>query len=208
MDADDISSENRLFVQINFLEKNNHVDVVGSNVEYYDRSNNFLSYSKLPLKHKEISKNLIKKNVIIHSTTIFREKFINQLNGYRDFFYNAQDYDLWLRGRNKFIYENLNERLLKHKLDKRKKITNELYDVYAKILNFKFDKNILTSISWIIISISLIIVKRFNYKSKNTVYGLTGIDSPGIVHNLANNSTICDDSAPENTVGLLEYTDP
>ena len=52
-DADDISIPDRFKIQINYLNKNHKIDVLGSNIiELYD--NKFFSKKKMPLIHENI----------------------------------------------------------------------------------------------------------------------------------------------------------
>ena len=53
----------------------------------------------------------------MHPTFCFRKEFISKLNGYRNEFIYAQDYDLLLRGLNKgFKYHNIPEFLLSYRI--------------------------------------------------------------------------------------------
>ena len=119
MDADDECLYKRIEKQINFLDKNPKVSMLGTNVNYFNINNKFLFKSNFPLRDSQIKEKIIEKNIFIHSTVVFRFSFFKKLGGYNKFFFNAQDYDLWLRGRKKFIYANLKEKLLNHKIKKK-----------------------------------------------------------------------------------------
>ena len=49
MDADDFSYKERFQNQIEFLETNEKIDILGTNVDYFDLNGDFLSASNLPL---------------------------------------------------------------------------------------------------------------------------------------------------------------
>lgn len=95
MDADDISSIDRIEKQIEFINDNN-LDMVASNRIDIDIRGNVLSYkSKLPTQNN-IKRLLPIGNFITHPTVIVKTSIIKNLSGYRNFG-SAQDYDLWLR---------------------------------------------------------------------------------------------------------------
>ena len=89
--AGDISHEDRLFVQSNFLEKNKDVGVVAVGVENRPVNN-------ISKKEKEITTDdLLKRNCINHGTAMFRISDYAKVGGYRAFFTQRQDKDLWYR---------------------------------------------------------------------------------------------------------------
>lgn len=93
MDADDISLENRLEMQMNFLQDNKH-DMVATNKINIDEEGNVIS--KDPPIVKNPNKMLKYGNMIVHSSVLVKTNVIKALNGYRGFI-NSEDYDLWLR---------------------------------------------------------------------------------------------------------------
>tara|TARA_A100001015_G_scaffold227188_1_gene256624 strand:- start:6483 stop:7238 length:756 start_codon:yes stop_codon:yes gene_type:complete len=159
MDADDISSTKRFEKQINFLHKNKDISLLGTNANYYNESNKYIGKSNLPNKDNEIKQLLNKKNPFIHSSVVFKKSFFNELKGYNEFFFNAQDYDLWLRGRKKFKYAILRDRLIKHRIKSNITIKKKIYGLLAMILNLKLEKNLLISLSWILMTFIIMIFK-------------------------------------------------
>lgn len=87
--AGDISLPTRIEEQVKYLENNDEVGVVTTDI----------TNSKKPKFHKtEITlDDLLKKNRITHGAVMFRKKSYDQVGGYREFFTTRQDKDLWFR---------------------------------------------------------------------------------------------------------------
>jgi glycosyltransferase involved in cell wall biosynthesis len=166
MDGDDESLPKRLEKQIKFLNKNPDVSLLGCNANYFNYRKKFITKSKLPLSDLQIKKLIIRKNVFIHSSVIFKKKFYRTLKGYDNYFLNAQDYDLWLRGRKKFIYANLPDCLLNHTIKQKIGLKKLAYGILAMIKNLSFDKYLLPSLFFIFLSIISIILRKFGIKGQ------------------------------------------
>jgi len=94
MDADDISSPLRLEKQIQFLEHNTHVGLVGSWFKIIDKDVTVKTLSD----PEEIHVQLLFKNPIAHPTTMYRKKLLTDYNlSYNTAFNTSQDNDLWYR---------------------------------------------------------------------------------------------------------------
>lgn len=127
MDADDFSFPNRLSLQIEYMDKNPNVVVLGGGAIYTD-SHKEVSVL-MPEMHKEILKLIWKTSPFIHPSVIMRAAFIKKMGGYSESLRRAQDYDLWFRGRNSGRYHNLQEILLKYNCTQKRSIRS-LYDSY------------------------------------------------------------------------------
>lgn len=114
MDADDISLSNRFEKQLQFLEKNNGIYMVGSNIELINESNQALSVMKAPEKDAEIKKEMPKKISMFHPVIMFRND--NNLH-YREKMRYCEDYDLYLRAMtNSLKMANLQHNLLQYRV--------------------------------------------------------------------------------------------
>lgn len=164
MDADDFSYKEKFHNQIDFLESNERIDILGTNVDYFDVNGYFLSASNLPLTNRLIKKKLSINNVLIHPSVIMRTKFLKTIQGYNNFFFNAQDYDLWLRARRKHNFSNLKKPLMKYRIVEKKSIMNDLYGVLARIKNLSINRYFINQFLWIFISIILIFLRRLGLK--------------------------------------------
>lgn len=93
-DADDLSMPDRLACQVNFMEQNLNVAVVGSWYRVYFTNNVFWDVC---LKTKHLKAYLARGiNCFMHSSVLMRKSMIEIFDGPYRFRY-AQDYDLWLR---------------------------------------------------------------------------------------------------------------
>ena len=169
MDADDICIKTRFEKQINFLKKHSKISLLGTNAFYYNESSKYIDSSNLPSNDKEIKIMLDKKNPFIHSSVIFTKLFFKNLKGYNEIFFYAQDYDMWLRGRKKFKYAILKDRLIKHRIKSNVLLRKKLYGLMAMILNLRLEKNLLRSLLWIIITFIIMILKQLGINKKNLV---------------------------------------
>lgn len=113
MDADDIAVPNRFEKQINFLLKNPNYDVVGCNVEEFNKIPGDLKRIKsVPEHHDEIVEFSKKRNPINHPTVMFKKSLVLQSGSYEDFQY-FEDYYLWAKMIiSKCFFYNIQEPLL------------------------------------------------------------------------------------------------
>jgi glycosyltransferase involved in cell wall biosynthesis len=96
MDSDDISTPDRLERQLEFMQKNQDISILGTNYNIIDEHGNLIKKINLPLDDKSIKRKLKYGNPICHPSVIFRKKIVIREGGYMGGIY-AQDYDLWLR---------------------------------------------------------------------------------------------------------------
>jgi glycosyltransferase involved in cell wall biosynthesis len=113
MDGDDICLKNRFFKQVKFLNKNKDYVLVGSFAKMIDKDGNVVGEFKRPVKSELIRENILKDNMFIHSSVMFRKREILGLGGYNEKFAYAQDYELFLRVVLKYKTANLPFYLLK-----------------------------------------------------------------------------------------------
>ena len=113
MDADDIAHIDRLQKEVEFLNQNPAVGVLGTGYEVI-LENGGREKPNVPLliKHEEIKKALPEFNPFFHGSTIIRKKLLDQVGGYDENFLLAQDYDLWFRLSKLTRFSNLNEVLM------------------------------------------------------------------------------------------------
>ena len=97
MDADDISLPQRFQMQVEFLENNLTVGLVGTSVIYIDEDGKTIMEGHLPTENTRIKEALLSQNPFCHGSVMFRRECIRKVGGYREGFKRAQDYDLWLR---------------------------------------------------------------------------------------------------------------
>jgi len=119
MDADDISHENRLEVQVRFMDNNRDVFVAGSEfVSMDDELKKVVWENKVPKEDHEIRETLKERNCMGHPTVIIRRKLFEKIGGYDESpsRRHVEDYDLWVRAAQKFKLANLGDNLLIHRV--------------------------------------------------------------------------------------------
>lgn len=95
MDSDDISLPERFLKQVNFLEINSDVSVVGSNVQEIDEFGNFTELRKYPLVDEEIREYICKATPLQHSAVMMRSSIFNEGISYNESYKMTQDLALW-----------------------------------------------------------------------------------------------------------------
>ena len=117
MDADDISTSDRIEKQINFMYNNNDIDLVGTKIRAIDEKGEVISKRSNLLKDpNKIAKLLPKTNFFNHPTWFAKRKVYITLNGYREISRN-EDYDFLLRALSYgFKLSNINEYLLSYRI--------------------------------------------------------------------------------------------
>jgi len=111
MDGDDISYPDRIYKQVEFLEKNKDIDICGTNYEYIDANDLVIWSSNLPLDDFEIKIQNIFHNSLCHPSIMFRRGVFDDYLRY-DENAKAEDYELWLRIERKVKFANLKETLI------------------------------------------------------------------------------------------------
>ncbi len=119
MDADDISLETRFETQLDFLNSNPSVDLVGTSV-----FNLLGQHGRVPsgikmVPTEKLSELLLKENVIMNPTVMFRRKLYDSgLVVHNRMFKFTHDYELWTRLALTKTLANIAEPLVMYRLDK------------------------------------------------------------------------------------------
>jgi len=79
MDSDDIAIPERLKIQYEYLEQYDNITIVGSWGERITEDGKYLGLMKTPRQHDAILETLITPNLLLFSTTMFRNKLQNIL---------------------------------------------------------------------------------------------------------------------------------
>lgn len=113
MDADDISTPERLDKQLKYIKKRSDVGLVTSWHEIIDGKKNCISIITGERSFENIYYFLTFGNQFPHSSTLFRKKTVLDLGGYDEKYKRSQDYDLWFRLSRVTRIEMISEVLLK-----------------------------------------------------------------------------------------------
>ena len=116
MDSDDVAIRDRFEKQVGFLEGKPEVDIVGGQVTHIDSKGSVLKSSKQPLSFEEIKLIAEFACPVNHPTYMVKKNAYVKLEGYRDVFIYAQDYDFILRAIDcNLIIENMPDILLQYR---------------------------------------------------------------------------------------------
>lgn len=135
MDADDISLKSRFRIQLDYLEKNKNIFLIGTNSKVISEQGKDLYSTNQLIDPHSVRENLYKNNCITHPSIMFRnEKFF-----YREKFSCTQDYDFYLcLLSSKKNLSNIKDLLIKYRTNTesvsyRKKDLQLLLNQYARI---------------------------------------------------------------------------
>ena len=99
MDTDDIATPQRFEKQIEFLEQNRDIDVVGSYICEIDENEDVVKdVVEFPLTHDGLYEFFSKRDPLAHPTTMFRKSFFEKAGSYRTDLHLAEDTLLWYDG--------------------------------------------------------------------------------------------------------------
>lgn len=117
MDADDVSLPDRFRAQVDFLDKNPDVVLVGSSVQLIDSKGRYLTTLSSPLNDAEIQNSLLQGHAsVCHPASMFRRESVVAAGGYRQDFYPAEDLDLFLRLGELGKVANISKPLLRYRI--------------------------------------------------------------------------------------------
>jgi len=114
MDSDDISVSNRCERQLESFESNKKLSVVGTAVsEFIGDPNVAIAYKGVKTSDEDIKRQMKFRNAFNHPSVMFKKSDVLKVGSYMHWFLN-EDYYLWIRMMlNNFIFENIDEPLLK-----------------------------------------------------------------------------------------------
>jgi glycosyltransferase involved in cell wall biosynthesis len=96
LDADDISSPDRLQQQFDFLINNKNILVVGSWYRNIDQHGNLINEVRTPTASVDVMRRMASDNPIVNSSAMFRRQSAQSVGGYNQKYLYAQDFALWL----------------------------------------------------------------------------------------------------------------
>lgn len=114
MDADDIAVKNRFEKQVQFLNENQEIDILGSYAEDIDAGGKIIGLRRCPTQHLDIVK-YIWTCPLIHPTIMMRRDSLIKIGSYGTE-KRRQDYALWFRATAAGLkFANLPEPLLQYR---------------------------------------------------------------------------------------------
>mgnify|MGYP001590873640 CR=1 FL=1 len=117
IDGDDYCDLSRFEKQLEFLENNSDISVVGSNMYLVDESNVIIGERIYPELHKDIQSYFLITMAVANPTVMTRKKDMEDAGLFDAGFPKAEDLDLWLRflALNKKMY-NIQENLVYYRM--------------------------------------------------------------------------------------------
>ncbi len=113
IDSDDIMLQNRIAVQLRFMDEHPAVAVCGSWVETFGISGE--NIWRLPVSHEEICVWMLFYGALAHPAVIFRRQCFEEFGLRYDENVSAQDYELWTRAARKVRLANIPRILLRYR---------------------------------------------------------------------------------------------
>lgn len=144
LDAGDICYRNKFSKQIEFLEKNKKVALVGTWARALDKEGNLLFYIKHPTNHNNIKRNMYLNSMFVNPTVVFKTTILQYVSEYPTKYKDAaQDYAFFFKVIKLFECANIPEVMLDYIIDKNSISTkNRKLQVRNRIKiiaeNFKF----------------------------------------------------------------------
>jgi glycosyltransferase involved in cell wall biosynthesis len=176
VDSDDIQHQNRLAIQLAFLDAHPDVGIVGSSFEKISEKSQAMGIRRYPESPESIKKQMAIKNAVAHPTVMIRREAITRLGFYDESFPKAEDYELWMRALLKGIkIANISEPLVRYRVSDvaKRDNTNWKYNLKVKLRYFSFDRYILRRIAGMA-AVGLMVIlpsfiKQFLYSMYNRI---------------------------------------
>lgn len=114
-DQDDISHKERLQKQVDYLEKNPSILLLGTRAKIFSSSQKNYGYHNHATHPAELKFDLLFDNPFVHSSVMFKKQVINEIGNYntdKSFF---EDYELWSRFSAKGSVANLKDVLVDYR---------------------------------------------------------------------------------------------
>jgi len=116
-DDDDIWYESKLQKQVEFLERNNEVDILGTDILINNLKTDSKEIFSYPATHSECMEWFqTRRNPICHPSVVFRKSIIDRAGLYDDRFPFAEDMSYWLKASYWYKLGNLKEELMQYNL--------------------------------------------------------------------------------------------
>jgi glycosyltransferase involved in cell wall biosynthesis len=179
MDADDIAELNRLEIQVDYMEKNEDVALVGSNgTMFLSKKPMVKKPSNFPTKYEDIRCKLLFESTFMHPAVMMRRSVLIENNyRYRLEYKATEDYGLWVEIAKEHKVINLPNKLLNYRIvsssitnqalknmEERVKVMKRIYSVGLDDLGVEYSEEELDIHAEIALSSTL---RHFKYTKKS-----------------------------------------
>lgn len=176
MDGDDVALPNRFEEQINYLEANQDIYVVGGQMNIIDENDKLISARKYPLGGIKLFLFSTVRNPLAHPTIMMRRELVDMGFCYDEQLEMSEDLDLWLRIMNQsYKIANVSTTVLNYRVtekfaEKRSGRKQIEYMAYVRRKNFS-KRHLLHSVlscisAWLFLNTPANEVKRL-YRKEN-----------------------------------------
>ncbi|MBK1612418.1 hypothetical protein CKO44_02925 [Rubrivivax gelatinosus] len=115
VDADDLCHPDRVLLQVEQLQADVTVGILGSAIEEFESSGATLGVRTYP-RRDQVRDYIVKASPLAHPTVCFRRNAWDALGGYRDVAFN-EDLDMWFRALTQgIVIDNLAQPLLRYRI--------------------------------------------------------------------------------------------
>lgn len=114
LDSGDFCVTNKFKKQVDYLEKNPDVYLLGTWGNIIDEFSNHLYYLKHPVGYEEIQKKMYINSCFIHPSVVFRKEVLRTVGCYPENYKSAEDYAYFFNIMKRYKVENLPEVLLNY----------------------------------------------------------------------------------------------
>ncbi len=112
LDCGDLSANSKFQKQLEYLEKNKEVYLLGTWGNVIDENNNHLYYLKNPVNYRAIKQKMYLNCCFIHPSVVFRSEILSTIGLYPENRKSAEDYAYFFKIMKKYRVENLPEVLI------------------------------------------------------------------------------------------------
>lgn len=95
LNQDDLITKNRLIKQVEFLEGNPDYVAIGGQITLFTKENSNFAFVNFPLTDKEIRKKWLMLSPFSDPTVMYSKKAVLKTNGYSQYFWPADDVQMW-----------------------------------------------------------------------------------------------------------------
>lgn len=165
LDVGDVSGPERFISQVEIMDKNNELVLIGTWAEFVNKNGEVLFIRKVPVDDNTIRKQMYLNNMFIHPSVLMRSSALKVVGGYRKKYIACEDYDLFFRLMKVGKVANIGLPLLVYEIDEKsissQKRKIQVYNRLKIILaNFTFFKHGVLPYYGVIRSVLLLLVNR------------------------------------------------
>jgi glycosyltransferase involved in cell wall biosynthesis len=137
MDADDCSLPERLAKQVDYLEQNPKVGVLGGYMLIMNQDGIIKGKRKYHATDENIRKHLFRYSPFCHPAIMIRKDIFDKTQGYIHEYNPAEDYDLYFQLGKFCQFANLKEELIKYRVVENSMTTGKLKDMELKTIDVR-----------------------------------------------------------------------